>query len=295
MTSFTSISSGDTATLVRRNPGRRAKRRAAAFNTSSMSNLRLRRSLPEKHDLVGGGRSSFSFIASRSADNIICTAKPTPYARASSYPSTPLKANATWDEFATTSAFHNSGVSSNPAKYSLSSSAHVSDSDSSDSSNSSSRLDKTMMTSSPDGATVKSKVVRRVQFSCKDNVRNDYEVTEDDIKNSWLDIDVSRHIEAINNENRDVVLSFGPARYFTSTQNMDAYRDGKAYMATITQQRLMNEMLRQRTKRIQSVLEEQVRQRSESVSDPEALCAVASGMSKWGVELARSSWWLNKT
>jgi hypothetical protein len=66
-------------------------------------------------------------------------------------------------------------------------------------------------------------------------------------------------------------------------------------MVRIQQSRRINEMLGQRTNLRQSVLEEQVRHKGEGVVDAEEMYLVASEHSKWGVELAKSSWWLCRT
>jgi len=122
-----------------------------------------------------------------------------------------------------------------------------------------------------------------------------YEVSNDDIQNSWLDIDVSRAIEAtVNEESHDMIVSFGPTGRF-SAENMDACKNGKGYMVRIQQSRLINEMLGQRTNLRQSVLEEQARQNREGVVDAEEMYLVASEHSKWGVGLVKSSWWLCRT
>ena len=139
----------------------------------------------------------------------------------------------------------------------------------------------------------RSKVAKHVQFTFKDNEIS-YEVTKDDIKNSWLDIDVSRAIEATENESHDMIVSFGPTGRFTAS-DMDACKNGKGYMVRIQKSRLINEMLGQRTNLRQSVLEEQAHQKREGAVDAEEICLVASKHSSWGVELAKSSWWLYRT
>jgi len=143
--------------------------------------------------------------------------------------------------------------------------------------------------------TPRSKVAKHVQFTFKDHEIR-YEVTKDDIKKSWLDIDVSRAIEATENESHDndMMVSFGPTGRFT-TSDMDVCKDGKEYMVRIQKSRLINEMLGQRTNLRQSVLEEQAHQKREGVVDAEEICLVASKHCKWGVELAKSSWWLYRT
>lgn len=128
-----------------------------------------------------------------------------------------------------------------------------------------------------------------VPFACSNEIS--YEVTSDDIKNSWLDIDVSSSIESTMDENQDMTVSFGPTGRFTML-DMDLCKNGKSYMVLIQQNRLVNEMLGQRTNHRRSVLAEQARQKREGAVDTEKLHAVASNHSKWGVELVSSSWWL---
>ena len=136
----------------------------------------------------------------------------------------------------------------------------------------------------------KAKAGKHVHFSFACSSEISYEVTSDDIKNSWLDIDVSSSIESAMDENQDMI-SFGPTGRFTML-DMDLCKNGKSYMVLIQQNRLVNEMLGQRTNHRRSVLEEQARQKREGVVDAEKLHAIASNHSKWGVELVRSSWWL---
>jgi hypothetical protein len=140
-----------------------------------------------------------------------------------------------------------------------------------------------------DDATRHSVVAKYVKFSANDTEIN-YSVSEDDIKNSWLDIDVSSAIKAIEkNERHDMIVSFGLS---ITAPSIDAYKNGKAYMVRIQKPRLIYEILGQRTRQRQAVLEEQVRQNREGVIDTEQMRAVASAQSKWGVEVAKSSWWL---
>lgn len=145
----------------------------------------------------------------------------------------------------------------------------------------------------PNPDTRRSKVSKHVHFasSDKDIIR---EVTVDDIKNSWLDTDISGAIEAIENESRGMIVSFGHTGRFTSSDiNMGNVR--KEFMVRIQERRLINEMLEQRTMLRQSVFDEQARQRREGIVDVAEMCAVASKESQWGVELAKSSWWLSRS
>ena len=137
----------------------------------------------------------------------------------------------------------------------------------------------------------KAKAGKHVYFSFACCNEISYEVTSDDIKNSWLQIDVSSSIESTMDKNQDMAVSFGPTGRLTML-DMDLCKNGKSYMVLIQQNRLVNELLGQRTNHRRSVLAEQARQKREGVVDTEKLHAVASNHSKWGVELVRSSWWL---
>lgn len=142
-------------------------------------------------------------------------------------------------------------------------------------------------------ATPRSKVANKhVRFTSTDKEIR-YEVTKDDIKNSWLDKDLSRAVEAVGNERRDMIVSFGPTGRFTSS-DVDTCKNMKVCMVRIQRPRLINEMLGQRIILRRSVLGEQARQKRTGVVDAEEMRVVASKQSKWGVELAKSSWWLSQ-
>ena len=152
----------------------------------------------------------------------------------------------------------------------------------------------------------KAKVVskKRVHFSNRDNEIIHYQVTKDDIQNSWLNIDVSSALEMARNENQDKIISFGPTIATPSSSDIvidDLCKNGKEYVVLIQQHRLVNEILGQRTNLRRCVLEEQARQKKLEdevvviVDKEEGLCAVASKHSKWGVEIAKSSRWLHRS
>lgn len=153
-----------------------------------------------------------------------------------------------------------------------------------------SRSKKPLKSSLVSGATPKSMVSKRVNFSFADTEIN-YSVFEEDIRNSWLDIDVSSAIEAAENESSGMIVIFGP---YLAASAVDMCRNGKGYMVRIQKSRLINEILGQRTRLRQAVFEEQARQKREGVVDAKAMKAVASAQSKWGVEVAQSSWWLRQ-
>ncbi len=143
-------------------------------------------------------------------------------------------------------------------------------------------------------ATPRSKVANKhVHFTSIDKEMR-YEVSKDDIKNSWLDIDLSRAVEALGNERRDVIVSFGPTGRFTSSDVDISCKNMKVCMVRIQRRRLINEMLGQRKILRRSVFEEQARQKRTGIVDAEEMRLVAAKQSKWGVELANSSWWLSQ-
>ena len=120
-----------------------------------------------------------------------------------------------------------------------------------------------------------------------------YEVTKDDIKNSWLDEDLSKAVEAVGNERHDMIVSFCPTGRFTSS-DVDTSKNMKVCMVRIQRRGLINEMLGQRKNLRRSVLVEQARQKRTGIFDAEEMRVVASKQSKWGVELAKSIWWLSR-
>ncbi len=83
----------------------------------------------------------------------------------------------------------------------------------------------------------KAKVVvkKHVHFSNRDNEIIHYQVTKDkdDIKNSWLNIDVSNTLEMARNENQDKIVSFGPIIATPSSSDVvidDLCKNGKEYV-----------------------------------------------------------------
>ena len=122
-------------------------------------------------------------------------------------------------------------------------------------------------------STPRSGVAKHVHFSFRDEEMR-YEVTKDEIKNSWLDIDVTEAIELMGNKSNDLILvhglmvSFGPSGRSTSS-DIDICKDVKEYMVRIQHRTLINEILGQREILRESVFEEQARQKREGVVDAE--------------------------
>ena len=132
-----------------------------------------------------------------------------------------------------------------------------------------------------------------VSFSLK-NKEIKYEVNKDDIANSWLDMDVSSALEASQNQARKYGMSlcFGPDGTSTAP-DASIVKSGKTFMVRIQKPTLINEMHGQRVKQRQAVIEEQASQRRNGKFDIEEICSVSTRNSNWGVELAKSSWWLH--
>ena len=208
----------------------------------------------------------------------------TPLARAPSNPTDSLK-NETWDEAVTTSSVPKA-ASFQFVKHVRRRSVNFNDNRGPDGPQSLSRpKHKNAHT------TTRSTVAKHVHFADKDNEIS-YKVTKDDIKNSWLDVDVSGALESTVNENHNKTVSFGPTGRSTLS-GIDLCKDRKEYVVLIQQHRLVNEILGQRTNLRRSVLEEQARQKRECIVNAEKLGVVSSKHSKWGVEIAKSSWWLH--
>jgi len=246
---------------------------------------RLFRSIREEEDEdEEAARSVSPMIASFTGES--CKA---PYARASSQPAASHR-NETWDDDVTTTTTSSAPIAAphEPSNCVKSIISHISDD-----SCSTRKQSLPLKPSLNSDASSKCRVAKHVHFTFTDKEMS-YEVTSDDIENSWLDIDVSRAIEALENGSHDAIVSFGPTGRFTSS-DLDVCKNGKEYMVRIQKRRLINEMLGQRTNLRQSVFEEQARQKRNGVVDAEELHAVASEQSKWGVEIAKSSWWLCQT
>ena len=285
-----------TPSLLRKNSsGRRAKHHPTAGRTSSTGDLRqprynlrsrIRTCLKEGEE-DGFGR------AARSTGNF-CT----PLTRAPSNPTRSSLRNETWDEAVTTSSGPKSAASFQPLDHAQRRGVNLNENRSSDCSKSLPRPKDKNVRLKPaivldPAARSKAKSIKHVHFADRDNEIS-YEVTKDDIKNSWLDVDVSSALESTIDRNQDMTVSFGPTGRFTLL-DMDLCKNGKDYMVLMQQNRLVNEMLGQRNEYRRAVLEEQARQKREGVVDPEKLHAVASSHSKWGVEITKSSWWLHMT
>jgi len=278
----TSSLSGYNASTVRKLSGRRAKHRAPVVIAVVRTSPKIQMQEDEEEE----ARAVSSTITG-SRSNAIGNVFTSLYARASSLPTASLK-NETWNDVVVA----NSSVPINTFACKLAkkiqSVSHISDNCLSMSS------ETAIKPSIISDSTPRSKIAKHVHFTSKDN-EIIYEVTKDDIKNSWLDIDVSRALDATKNESDDTIVIFGSGR-LTASNNIDAAcKNGKGYMVRIQRSRLINEMLGQRTNLIKSVLEEQARQKREGVVDAEEMYLVASKHSKWAVELAKSSWWLCRT
>ena len=137
--------------------------------------------------------------------------------------------------------------------------------------------------------TPRSRVSKHVNFSDMEAEIRTYASPNDDIKNTWLDIDVSGAILSARNHGMTVCLGSSTTK---AAEDLMC-KDGKGYMVRIQKARLVKEMLLQRARLRKAVFEEQARQKQEGILDIDAMEAVASAQSKWGVEVAKSSWFLH--
>ena len=275
-------------------------------NKRNAGDLRLRllrskrRGSWSEGEMVEGARSVSHLPKATSFSGELCTALPSHRLRQASLQSVTSLQNENWDEDVRASSASTPMIA---ASYKLSKNeqsiimCNINDDDDVDvdvCSNSSNSLQLPLKPSLKSDATPRSNVAKHVYFSFTDKEIR-YEVTNDDIKNSWLDIDVSKAVEAIGNESHDVIVSFGPtARGRFTSSDVDTCKNTKVCMVRIQRHRLINEMLGQRKILRESVFEEQARQKRKGIVDAEEMRVVASKESKWGVELARSSWWLSQ-
>ena len=137
--------------------------------------------------------------------------------------------------------------------------------------------------------TPRSMVSKHVNFPDMEAEIRKYASPDDDIKNTWLDIDVSGAILSARNHGMTVCLGSSTTK---AAEDLMC-KDGKGYMVRIQKARLAKEMLGQRAMLRKAVFEEQARQKQEGILDIDAMEAVASAQSKWGVEVAKSSWFLH--
>lgn len=138
--------------------------------------------------------------------------------------------------------------------------------------------------------TPRSMVSKHVNFSDMEAEITTYAKSNDDIKDTWLDIDVSGAI--LSARNHGMTVCFGSSITKAAAEDLMC-KDGKGYMVRIQTARLVKEMLGQRAMLRNAVFEEQARQKQEGILDIDAMEVVASAQSKWGVEVAKSSWFLH--
>jgi len=132
---------------------------------------------------------------------------------------------------------------------------------------------------------IKMDTTKNLRFSTmEDEIK--YEITPDDIKNSWNVLNVPTTLQNIKmiSQHRGIAVSYSDS----------AYIPGKTCMVHIEPSPLIGEILRMSDRHRQAVFAEQGRQRMEGDPDVEKLGEVARMHSKWGVELTLSSWWLER-
>ena len=125
---------------------------------------------------------------------------------------------------------------------------------------------------------------KSVHFSDKDDLI-EYEVSPPDLSNSWCATNILRTLE-----NLDRISSHRGLR----VSYPRAVQQGKECMVRMEPPLVIEEILRIREKHREAVLKEQARQVSSGKIDADALGKVAIANSERGVEIASSSWWLER-
>lgn len=269
------------ATYSRRGSSRRAKHRAPVMFPSHRSSLSL------QHDRTKMSMQKRRDKAARSTGDIKVAEEEAPHRKVFYVHSTKacLK-NETWDEI--TSSYP---ITNAPPTFEFGNKTQiqqVSDQSSENSGSSDrSRIKAPLKPSLVSDITPRSMVSKHVNFS---TMVLTYSSPNDGIKNTWLDIDVSGAI--LSARNHGMTVCFGSSTTKAAAEDLMC-KDGKGYMVRIQKDRLVKEMLGQRARLRKAVFEEQVRQKQEGILDIDAMEAVASAQSKWGVEVAKSSWFLH--
>jgi hypothetical protein len=127
---------------------------------------------------------------------------------------------------------------------------------------------------------------QNVRFSISDDII-EYDITPEDVKNSWLTLDIPRTLHNIEmiSLHRGIAVSYSEA----------AHIPGKTCMVHIEPSPLINEITEMCRRHRDSVLAEQREQRRDGGRvDAEKLASVAAKYSRWGVNLALSNWWLDR-
>ena len=125
---------------------------------------------------------------------------------------------------------------------------------------------------------------KRVNFSDKDELI-EYEVSPKDVRNSWYAKNIPRTLE---NMDRISHHKGNKVSYPKSIHN------GQECMIHIEPSSVINELLRITERHRGAVLKEQARQVGEGIADAEALGKIALETSERGVEIASSTWWLQR-
>ena len=125
---------------------------------------------------------------------------------------------------------------------------------------------------------------KSVHFSEKDDLI-EYEVCPQDLSNSWCATNILRTLENLDRISYHRGLRVSYPR---------AVHQGKECMVRMEPPLVIEEILRIREKHREAVLKEQARQVSSGKIDADALGKVALANSERGVEIASSSWWLER-
>lgn len=126
---------------------------------------------------------------------------------------------------------------------------------------------------------------KSVHFSTDKDYMIEYEVSPQDPRNYWHTTDISRTLENLDSiyYHRGLKVSYPRSVY-----------KGQECMVRIEPPAVIDEIIRIKEKHLEAVLKEQARQVDSSKPDADALAKVALAHSERGVEIASSTWWLER-
>ena len=126
---------------------------------------------------------------------------------------------------------------------------------------------------------------KSVHFSTDKDDLIEYEISPQDLRNSWYTTDIPRTLENLDSisYHRGLKVSYPESVY-----------QGKECMIRIEPPAVIDEIIKIKEKHREAVLKEQARQVSSGKTDADALGKAALAHSERGVEIASSSWWLER-
>ena len=127
---------------------------------------------------------------------------------------------------------------------------------------------------------------KQVRFSYS-NDTTEFETSASDVKAAWLKDDISRKLQNF----QQIYRHQGMTCHYP--QSAHGHRS-KACMVRLEPSQVISEIVRNREEHRLAVLNEQARQKEAGVVDADALMKVSSSLSERCVELASSSWWLER-